>query len=83
MQHKQIIDILYNSSSLRDEIGTCPNIDVEINITDKLPFSIRPYPVKEEDKNSLDRKNDKIMLLRYIKGRYFSAYSSPIMLISR
>ena len=26
--------------SLRDEIGTCPNIEVEIYITDKLPFFI-------------------------------------------
>ena len=24
--------------SLRDEIGTCPNIEVEIGVTDKLPF---------------------------------------------
>ena len=24
--------------SLRDEIGTCPNIEVEINVTDKSPF---------------------------------------------
>ena len=26
--------------SLRDEIGTCPNIDVEIDVTDKSPFFI-------------------------------------------
>ena len=24
--------------SLRDEIGTCPNIEVEIDVMDKLPF---------------------------------------------
>ena len=36
--------------SLRDEIGTCPNIEVEIDATDKSPFFIRPYHVKEEDK---------------------------------
>ena len=24
--------------SLRDEIGTCPNIKVEIDVTDKSPF---------------------------------------------
>ena len=27
--------------SLRDEIGTCPNIEVEIGVTDKSPFFIR------------------------------------------
>ena len=24
--------------SQRDEIGTCPNIEVKINVTDKSPF---------------------------------------------
>ena len=28
--------------SLRDEIGTCPNIEVEIDVTHKSPFFIRP-----------------------------------------
>ena len=31
--------------SLRDEIGTCPNIEVEIDVADKSPFFIRPYHV--------------------------------------
>ena len=42
--------------SLRDEIGTCPNIEVEIDVTDKSLFFIRPYHVKEEDKAMLDKK---------------------------
>ena len=37
--------------SLRDEIGTCQNIKVEIDVSDKSPFFIRPYHVMEEDKN--------------------------------
>ena len=36
--------------TLRDEIGTCPNIVVEIDVTDISPFFITPYHVKEEDK---------------------------------
>ena len=28
--------------SLRDEIGTCPNIEMDIDIKDKTPFFIRP-----------------------------------------
>ena len=36
--------------SLRDKIGTCPNIEVEIDVMYKSPFFIRPYHVKEEDK---------------------------------
>ena len=26
--------------SLKDEIGTCPNIEIDIDITDKIPFSL-------------------------------------------
>ena len=42
--------------SLRDEMGTCPNIEVEIDVMDKLLFFIRPYHVKEEDKALIDKK---------------------------
>ena len=42
--------------SLRDEIGTCPNIEVEIDVTDKSPFFIRPYHVREEDKAFIDKE---------------------------
>ena len=40
---------------LRDEIGTCPNIEVEIDVMDKYPFFIRPYHVKE-DKALVDKE---------------------------
>ena len=33
-----------------DKIGTCPNIEVEIDVIDKSLFFIRPYHVKEDDK---------------------------------
>ena len=42
--------------SLRDEIGTCPNIEVDIEVTDRSPFFIRPYNVREEDKEVIDKK---------------------------
>ena len=42
--------------SLRDEIGTCPNIEVEIDVMDKSPFVSRPYHVKEEDKDLIDKE---------------------------
>ena len=68
--------------SLRDEIGTCPNIEAEIDVTDKSPFFIRPYHVKEEDKNFIDKEMKHLCYLGILKGG-FSAYSSPVMLISR
>ena len=53
-EKKEVMDMLYKYKemfSLRDEIGICPNIEVGIDLTDKSPFFIRPYHVKEEDKN--------------------------------
>ena len=50
---KEVMEMLYKykeTFSLRDEIGTCPNIEVEIDVTDKSPFFTRPYHDKEEDK---------------------------------
>ena len=53
------MDALYKyreAFSLRDEIGTCLNIEVEIDVTDKSPFFIRPYHVREEDKAFIDKE---------------------------
>ena len=55
----KVMDILYKyreAFSLRDEIDTCPNIKVEIDITDKSPFFIRPCHVREEDKAFIDKE---------------------------
>ena len=68
--------------SLRDEIGTCPNIKVEIDITDSSPFFIRPFHAREEDKAILDKEMKRLCYLGILK-ECFSAYSSPVMLICR
>ena len=68
------MDMLYKYKEafcLRDEIGTCPNIEVEIEVRDKSPFFIRPYHVREEDKAIID-KEMKRLLHGYLKGRIFS-----------
>ena len=68
--------------NLRDDIGTCPNIEAEIDVMDKSPFFIRPYHVKEEDKALIDKEMKHLCYLGILKEG-FSAYSSPVMLISR
>ena len=58
-ENKQVMDMLYKykeAFSLRDEIGTCPNIEVEIDVTAKSLFFMGPYHAKEEDKNFIDKK---------------------------
>ena len=53
--------------SLRDEIGMCPNIEIDIDVTDKMSFSIRPYQVKEEDKRVLDKEMNRLCYLGILK----------------
>ena len=67
--------------SLRDEIGTCPNIEVGIDMTDKSPFFTRPYYVKEEYKNIIDKEMKRLCYLGMLKEG-FSVYWSPFILIS-
>ena len=68
--------------SLRNEIGTCPSKEDEIEVTDKSLFFIRPYHVKEEDKNILDKDMERLYYLGILKEGVL-AYSSPVMLSSR
>ena len=80
-----IMDMLYRYSeafSLRDEIGTCPNTEVKIDVTDKSPFFIRPYHVREEGKTFIDKEMKWLCYMGILKEG-FSAYSSHLMLISR
>ena len=82
-EKKEVRSLLYkykDAFSLRDEIGTCPNIEVEIDIMDKSPFFIRPCHTREEDKALLDKKIKRLCYLG-ILNKGFSAYSSPVMVV--
>ena len=41
--------------SLRDEIGTCPNIEVEIDVMDKT-HSLLDHIMQKKDKKTLDKE---------------------------
>ena len=59
IEKKQVRDLLYqykDAFSLRDKIGLCPNIKIEIDVMDKSPFFIRPFHANEEDKVILDKE---------------------------
>ena len=84
-EKKEIMDMLYRyreAFSLRDEIGTCPNIEVKIDVTDMSPFFIRPFHVQEEDKAFIDKEMKQLCYMGILKEG-FSAYASPVMLRSR
>ena len=84
-EKREVMDMLFNykeAFSLGDEIGTCPNIEVEIDVTDKSQFFIRPYHVREEDKAFTDKEMKQLCYMGILKEG-FPAYSSPVMLTSR
>ena len=69
-EETQVRDMIYEyreAFSLRDEIGPCPNIEIDIDVTDKTPFFIRPYHVREEDKRILDKEMKRLCYLGILK----------------
>ena len=59
VEKTQVRDLLYKYKDafiLRDKIGLCPKVKIEIDVTDKSPFFIRPFHVNEEDKMILDKE---------------------------
>ena len=82
-EKQKLRNVIYDykdAFSLRDEIDMCPNIKVEIDVTDNSPFLISPFHAKEEDKTILNKEMKRLCYLGILKEG-FSAYSSPVMLI--
>ena len=68
--------------SLRDEIGTCPSREIDIDVVDKSSFFVRPYHVKKEDINVLDMGMKSLVHLGIFQEGFLT-YSSQVMLVSR
>ena len=68
--------------SLRDEIGTCPFIEVHLKLKDETPFFVRPYPMREEQKKVIQKEMDRLEHLGIIhKG--LTGYSSLVVLVKQ
>ena len=68
--------------SLRDEIGTCPFIEVHLKLKDEMPFFVRPYPMREQQKKVIQKEMDRLEHLGIIwKG--LTGYSSPVVLVKQ
>ena len=59
--------------SLRDEIGTCPFIEVHLKLRNKTPFFVRPYPI--ERSRNLDRSFRNIYIIPSFPTREQHAHS--------
>ena len=69
-----------NIFSLRDEIGTCPFIEVHLKLKDETPFFVRPYPVREEQKKVIQKEMERLEHLGIIQ-KGLTGYSSLVILV--
>ena len=55
--------------SLRDEIGTCPFIEVHLKLKDEMPFFVRLYPMRGRTEESHTKRNGQTQAFRYYSER--------------
>ena len=79
---RKIIKENKKAFSLRDEIGHCPNIKIDIDVIDESPFFVRPFPISEDDKPIMDWQMQRLVSLG-ILSRNTTSHTSPVMLITR
>ena len=66
--------------SLRDKIGTCPFIEVHLKLKDEMPFFVRPYSMREEEKKVIQKEMDRLKHLGIIR-KGLTGYSSLVVLV--
>ena len=66
--------------SLRDKIGRCPFIEVQLKLKDETPFFVRPSPMREEQKKVIQKEMDRLEHLGIIR-KGLTGYSSPVVLV--
>ena len=77
-KEKEFTDIF----SLRDEIGTCPFIEVHLKLKDETPFFVRLYPMREEQKKVIQKEIDRLEHLGIIQ-KGLTGYSSTVVLVKQ
>ena len=77
-----LIVIYKKAFSLRDEIGKCPDIKVNIEVNDPSTFFVRPFPIVEEGKPLIDKCMQKLVSLG-ILTKNSTTHTSPVMSVAR
>ena len=84
-EKKRLREIIHEHKdvfSLRDEIGSCPSMTINIEVLNDEPFFVRPFPISEADKPFMDQQMQRLVHLG-ILSKNTTAYTLPVMLISR
>ena len=82
-EKEEVMDLIVTykkAFSLRDEIGKCPDIKVNIEVNDPSTFFIRPSPIAE-DKPLMDKCMQKLVSLG-ILTKNSTTHTSPVMLVA-
>ena len=59
-------DNFHDVFSPRDEIGTCPFIEVHLKLKDETLFFVRPYPIQEEQQKVIQKEMERFKHLGII-----------------
>ena len=84
-EKEEVMDLIITHKkafSLRDEIGKCPDIKVNIEVNDPSTFFVRPFPIAEEDKPLMDKCMQKLVSLG-ILSKNSTTHTSPVMLVAK
>ena len=73
-------DDCHDVFSLRNELDTCPFIQVHLKLKDETPFFVQPYPVREEQKKVIQKEMDRLEHLGIIQ-KGLTSYSSLVVLV--
>ena len=74
------VEQFHDIFSLRVEIGTCPFIQEHLKLKDETPFFVRPYPMREEQKEVIQKEMDRLKHLGIIR-KGLTSYSSLVVLV--
>ena len=76
------LDDFHDVCSLRDQIGTCPFIEVHLKLKDETPFFVQPYPMREEQKKIIQKEMDRLEHPGIIQ-KGLTGYSSLVVLVKK
>ena len=86
-EKEEVMDLIVTykkAFSLRDEIGKCPDIKVNIEVNNPSTFFVGPFPIVEEDKPLMDKCMQKLVSLGILtKNSTTHTSPSPVMLVAR
>ncbi|KAJ8038848.1 hypothetical protein HOLleu_16398 [Holothuria leucospilota] len=84
-EKEEVYDLIFENRqaiSLYGELSSCPDFEVDIELSNDDPFYIRPYFASDSDKQAIDKELNRLVKLGILSIGHQS-YTSPVLLISK